>query len=98
MAVAAIREAFTGLHRYPGGCGYTLKKRLSEKSHFPFDIEVPTDAKIVYEAMLRQGVIIRPMNSYGMADTIRVNAGLPEENERFIRALGHTLHELPGSH
>jgi len=60
-----------------------------------FLIEVPTDAKTIYEAMLRRGVIVRPMNSYGMARYIRINAGLPEENERFIRALGDTLRELP---
>ena len=60
-----------------------------------FLIQVPTDAKTIFEAMLRQGVIVRAMNSYGMAGYIRVNAGLPEENERFIRALAHTLQELP---
>jgi histidinol-phosphate aminotransferase len=61
-----------------------------------FLIEVPADARTIHEAMLRQGVIIRPMNSYGMASYIRVNAGLPEENERFIKALRRTLHELTG--
>jgi histidinol-phosphate aminotransferase len=60
-----------------------------------FLIEVPTDAKTIYEAMLRRGVIVRPMNSYGMARYIRINAGLPEENARFVRALGDTLRELP---
>ena len=97
MAVAAIRKAFTGLHRDPCGCGYTLKKRLREKSHFPFDIEVPTEARIDYEAMLHQGMILRPMNACGTTNTIRVNAGLPEENERSVRTLGRILHELQGS-
>jgi histidinol-phosphate/aromatic aminotransferase/cobyric acid decarboxylase-like protein len=97
MAVAAIRKAFTGLHRYPDGCGYTLRKRLSEKFYLPFDIEVPTEARVVCEAMLRHGVIIYSMNAYGMADTIRVNVGLPEVNERFVRTLGRTLHELQGT-
>ena len=59
-----------------------------------FLIEVPLDAKLIFEHMLRQGVIIRPMSAYGMPRTIRVNAGLPEENERFIRALDRTLREL----
>jgi len=63
-----------------------------------FLIQVPTDAKTIYEAMLRRGVIIRPMNSYGMDRYIRINAGLPEENERFIKALADTLQELPESH
>jgi histidinol-phosphate/aromatic aminotransferase/cobyric acid decarboxylase-like protein len=97
MAVAAIREALTRLHRYPDGCGYTLRKRLSGKFHLPFDIEVPTEARVACEAMLRQGVIIRPMNAHVMTNTICVNAGLPEENERFVRALDQTLHELQGS-
>jgi histidinol-phosphate aminotransferase len=47
--------------------------------------------------MLRRGVIIRAMNSYGMDCTIRVNAGLPVENERFVQSLGHTLNDLDGS-
>ncbi len=63
---------------------------LPSQANF-FLIEVPGDAKWFYEAMLRQGVIIRAMNSYGMDRHIRINAGLPEENERFIRTLSHTL-------
>lgn len=59
-----------------------------------FLIDVPCDAKKIFEAMLRQGVIIRAMNSYGMDRTIRINAGLPAENERFVRSLGHVLKNL----
>lgn len=59
-----------------------------------FLIEVPCEASDLFEAMLRQGVIIRSMASYGMKRFIRVNAGLAEENERFIRTLGRVLPEL----
>jgi histidinol-phosphate aminotransferase len=59
-----------------------------------FLIEVPVDAKKVFEAMLRKGVIIRAMNAYGLSSYIRVNVGLPTENERFIKALETTLSEL----
>lgn len=69
---------------------------LPTQSNF-FLIEVPCDAKKVFEAMLCRGVIIRAMNSYGMDRTIRVNAGLPVENERFVQSLGHTLNDLQGS-
>lgn len=62
-----------------------------------FLIEVPCDAKKVFEQMLCKGVIIRAMNSYGMDRFIRINAGLPEENERFAEALGQTLEDLKGS-
>jgi histidinol-phosphate aminotransferase len=52
-----------------------------------FLIKVPQKAQIVYEALLKKGVIIRSMQSYGLEDYIRVNIGLPEENKRFLRAL-----------
>lgn len=68
-------------------------KYVPSQANF-FLIEVPLDAKMVFEHMLRQGVIIRPMSAYGMPRTIRVNAGVPEENERFIGALERTLREL----
>jgi len=41
----------------------------------------------VYEALLRQGVIVRPVANYGMPNHLRVTVGLPDENERFIKAL-----------
>ncbi len=62
-----------------------------------FLIEVPCEAKRVFEAMLCRGVIIRSMASYGMDRHIRINAGLPEENERFVRTLGQVLAEIDKS-
>jgi len=54
-------------------------------------IKTPQGAQETYGRMLREGVIIRPMDSYGLEDYIRVNVGLPEENERFIAALEKIL-------
>ncbi|MBW2646149.1 MAG: histidinol-phosphate transaminase [Deltaproteobacteria bacterium] len=58
-----------------------------------FLIDVGMDAKAVYEKMLRQGVIVRAMTAYGYPNYIRVTVGLPEENERFIKALEKVLNE-----
>lgn len=41
------------------------------------------DSRAVYEALLKQGVIVRPMGPR----ELRVTIGLPEENKRFINAL-----------
>ena len=41
--------------------------------------------------MLREGVIVRSMESFGLKDYIRVNVGLPEENNRFIETLEKIL-------
>ena len=56
-----------------------------------FIIKVPLGARKTYELMLREGVIVRSMESYGMEEYIRVNVGLPEENERFIKTLKKVL-------
>ncbi len=42
----------------------------------------------LYERLLREGVIVRPVANYGMPNHLRVTVGMPEENERFIKALG----------
>ena len=46
----------------------------------------PSGAEIT-EALLKQGVIVRPMAGYGYPNAVRVTIGTQEENERFIKAL-----------
>lgn len=48
-------------------------------------------AGAVYEALLREGVIVRPVANYGMPKHLRVTVGLPEENERFLSALERVM-------
>ena len=47
----------------------------------------------VHEALLRQGVIVRPVAEYGMPNYLRVTVGLPEENRRFVEALRKTVRD-----
>ncbi len=54
------------------------------------DLGRPADA--VNQALLRMGVITRPVGNYGLPDHLRVSIGLPQENERFLSALEHALH------
>ncbi len=49
-------------------------------------IHVGRSSQEVFEAMLREGVIIRAMSGYGLPEYIRINAGRPEENQRFLQA------------
>jgi histidinol-phosphate aminotransferase len=53
-------------------------------------VRVP-GAKRVYETLLRDGVIVRPIAGYGMPEHLRVTIGLPEHNERFLAALGRAI-------
>jgi histidinol-phosphate aminotransferase len=58
-----------------------------------FLIDAARDAEAVFQAMLRQGVIVRSMKGYGFPRYIRVNAGTPSENQRFIDALQVVLRQ-----
>lgn len=58
-----------------------------------FLIDVKGDATVLYEAMLRKGVIIRSMKAYGYPEFIRVNVGTERENERFLKALENSMAE-----
>jgi histidinol-phosphate aminotransferase len=42
-------------------------------------------------ALLRQGVIVRPVGAYGLPQWLRVSIGLPQENAAFIEALEKAL-------
>jgi histidinol-phosphate aminotransferase len=49
------------------------------------------DAVAVYDALLREGVIVRPIGEYGLTGHLRVTVGLPAETERFLHALERVL-------
>ncbi len=53
-------------------------------------VRVGNSARI-YEALLREGVIVRPMGVYGFAEHVRISIGTMAENERCISALQHVL-------
>jgi len=59
-------------------------------------IEVwPSDANFIlaragadcYQRLLPEGVIVRPLRGFGLDDYVRITVGLPEENERVVKAL-----------
>ena len=52
------------------------------------------DAARLNHALLKRGVIVRPVANYGMPEYLRVSIGLEEENEKFLQALETALREL----
>ena len=49
------------------------------------------EGRTVYERLLREGVIVRPMNGYGLPRHVRASVGLREENRRLVAALERVL-------
>jgi len=60
-------------------------------SHGNFVLVKVGDAARVNAALLRQGIIVRPVANYGLPEWLRITVGLPEENDRFLAALAVAL-------
>jgi len=56
-----------------------------------FNVGADQDAMRVYQSLLRQGVIVRPMAAYRMASHLRVTIGTEAENKRFLAALAGAI-------
>jgi len=54
-------------------------------------IDFGFDAKVVYESLLQEGVIIRPGWIFGFPNFARVSVSIEEENEMFFKALEKVL-------
>lgn len=52
----------------------------------------PLSAGVVCEELLKRGVIVRHLKSFGLPDNIRVNVGTGPETEAFLKALEEILH------
>jgi histidinol-phosphate aminotransferase len=53
------------------------------------------EANSLYQALLKQGIIIRPLKAFGLPHCVRITIGTPEENEALIASLQRT-HRSPG--
>lgn len=63
----------------------------SQTNFYLVDLNRP--AGPVYEALLRMGLIVRPMTAYGFPCHIRITVGQPAENARVLSALRAVLAE-----
>ena len=54
-------------------------------------VDFGRDTAAINQALLHEGVIVRPVAGYGMPNFLRVSIGLPAENARFLEALAKVL-------
>ncbi|SFP65480.1 histidinol-phosphate aminotransferase [Nitrosomonas cryotolerans] len=52
------------------------------------------NTKKVYQSLLQQGVIVRPLGIYEMPQHLRVTIGLESENQKFLKSLERAIGEL----
>lgn len=82
MCVAKTRS---GLRRLEEGCAGLGLRFVPSQANFLL-VHVGDGAR-VFDALMRRGVIVRPLKLYNLPEWIRVTAGTAEQNERFLREL-----------
>jgi len=51
----------------------------------------PLPGRELFKALLRQGVIIRPLDEYGLPQHVRISVGSPAQNKTLVKALTQVL-------
>jgi len=54
-------------------------------------VDVGRSAADIYQKLLHEGVIVRPMTPFGMETALRITVGTPEENRKLVNALRMVL-------
>ena len=54
-------------------------------------VDVGEDARPLFERLLREGVIVRPLHGFGAPDAIRVSVGTADEHAFLDAALGRVV-------
>jgi histidinol-phosphate aminotransferase len=80
---AGMAQLEAGLH----GLGLSW---IASKANF-IAVDFGRDTASINHALLRRGVIVRPIAGYGLPNFLRVSIGLPAENARFLDVLAEVL-------
>jgi histidinol-phosphate aminotransferase len=85
-----VRHNRTGMQQLESGFERMGLAYIESAGNF-VAVDVGRPAGDVYQGLLRQGVIVRPVANYGMPRHLRITVGRPDENERLLTALRTVL-------
>ena len=86
----SIENNREGLAQMIRGFGQMGLKHIPSVGNF-ITVDVCRSGLDVFNELLREGVIVRPVANYNLPNHLRVSIGLPAENERFLEALKKVL-------
>ena len=81
-----------GLKQYVTGFEQLGLTYIPSKGNF-ITVYVKRNADSIYQSLLQQGVIVRPIANYGLPQHLRISVGLEEENQRCLDALAMALEQ-----
>ncbi len=83
-----------GIKFWRAACQYRGLDYIPTVGNF-ITIDMEQTAVPIYEAMLREAVIVRPIPNYGLPNHLRITISFPEENQRCLDALDVALEQYP---
>ncbi|MDE2492104.1 MAG: histidinol-phosphate transaminase [Elusimicrobia bacterium] len=86
-AVAMNETQRAHVARVLGGLGFGFG---DSATNFLF-ARSPIPGRELFKALLRQGVIVRPLDEYGLPQHVRISIGAPAQNKALIKALQQVL-------
>jgi len=69
---------------------------LPSQANYLLVLDPPLGASSLVDALLRKGVIVRPMAGFGLPNALRVTVGLREQNEQFLAAVRTAIMDAVG--
>lgn len=82
-----------GIKFWRAACQYRGLDYIPTVGNF-ITIDFEQDAMPIYEALLREAVIVRPIGNYGLPNHLRISISTPEDNQRCLDALDKVLKQL----
>lgn len=79
-----------GLRQLSQGCEERGFAYIPSVGNF-LTVDLGRPAEPVFEALLREGIIVRPVANYGLPHHLRITVGLESENAELLRALDRVL-------
>jgi len=79
-----------GLKKLTEGVAAQGLKAIPSIGNF-ISVDIGRDAAAIYEALLREGVIVRPLANYNLSQHLRFSIGTAEQNQRLLDALKKVL-------
>lgn len=79
-----------GIKFWQAACQYRGWEYIPTVGNF-ITIDFKTDAMPIYNALLREAVIVRPIANYGLPNHLRITISTPKENQQCLDALDKVL-------
>lgn len=90
--LSSRRENQQGMATLSAGFAALNLNPIASKANF-IAVDLGRPALPVYTAMLRRGVIVRPIGNYQMPNHLRITVGLEAQNRRCLQVLEESLDE-----